>query len=78
MKKIKDGFFDVKDNNGKWILRPTSEVPKKKYQARKSVDPNNTIPYIRQCIIENNGISKTEPLTIFGEKDEEANFTHAD
>jgi len=71
VQKIKDGFFDVKNNNGKWILRPTSEVPKKKYQARKSVDPNNTIPYIRQCIIENNGISKTEPLTIFGEKDEE-------
>jgi len=71
VQKIKDGFFDVKDNDGEWILRPTSEVPKKKYQARKSVDPNNTIPYIRQCIIENNGISKTEPLTIFGEKDEE-------
>ena len=71
VQKIKDGFFDVRDNDGKWILRPTSEVPKKKYQARKSVDPNNTIPYIRQCIIENNGISKTEPLTIFGEKDEE-------
>ena len=71
VQKIKDGFFDVKDDNGVWILRPTSEVPKKKYQARKSVDPNNTIPYIKQCIVENNGISKTEPLTIFGEKDEE-------
>ena len=68
---LESGRFDKKDSDGKWVIRPTSEVPEKKYQARKKVDPNNTIPYIRQSIVDNNGISKTEPLTIYGEKDEE-------
>ena len=69
---LNSGQFDVKDKSGDWILRPTSEIQEmKKYQARKNVDPNNTIPYIRQCIKDNNGVGKTEPLTIFGEKNEE-------
>ena len=68
---LQNGVFDKKDQDGDWILKPILDIDRMdKHQTRKYVDPNKTIKDIRQNIIDNNSISKTEPITIFGESEE--------
>ena len=68
---LKKGVFDIKDQDGDWILKPILDIKgMDKHQARKYVDPNKNIKDIRQNIKDNNSISKTEPITIFGESKE--------
>ena len=69
--KCREGVFDIVDEDGNYILRSISDFDAMdKHQARKYVDPNKTIKDIKNHVIDNNSIDKTEPITIFGESKE--------
>jgi hypothetical protein len=68
---IRTNAFNRVNEKGEWILRPTLDIEGMiKHQARKYVDAKNTIKDIKQKVIENNSIDKTEPLTLWGESKE--------